>query len=46
MLNNFVSQGKRSYFQKNQIQGYHTNFQASKRGLEIVEMFKIIQMYG
>jgi len=45
MLNSFVSQGKRIYFQPKQIRSFHTNFQASKRGLEIVEMFKIIQLY-
>lgn len=45
-LSKFVSQGHRSYFQENQIRGFHTNFQASKRGLELVEMFKIIQMYA
>ena len=45
MLNNFVSQGKRVYFQPEQIKAFHTNFQASKRGLEIVEMFKITQLY-
>ena len=28
-----------------QIKAFHINFQSSKRGLEIVEMFKIIQLY-
>lgn len=46
LLNNFVSQGKRKYFQPEQIKGFHTNFQASKRGLEKVEMFKVGQLYG
>ena len=45
MLNSFVSQGKRVYFQPEQIKAFHINFQASKRGLEVVEMFKIIQLY-
>lgn len=45
MLNSFVSQGKRVYFQQEQIKAFHINFQSSKRGLEIVEMFKIIQLY-
>ena len=46
MLNSFVSQGKRVYFQQEQIKAFHINFQSSKRGLEIVEMFKIIQLYN
>lgn len=45
-LQKFVSQGGRSYFQPNQIRGFHINFQASKRGVEFVEMFNVKQMYG
>lgn len=45
-LNKFKSQLGRSYFQSEQIKGFHTNFQASKRGLELVEMFRIVQSYG
>lgn len=44
-LKNFKSQNQRSYFKPNQIRGFHTNFQASKRGLEIVEMFNLKQLY-
>ena len=45
-LNNFVSQNDKSYFTKNTLDSFHSNFQCSKRGIKIVEQFKILEMFG
>ena len=42
-LNSFTSQKDRSYFQEEQINGFHTEFQCSKKGITIVEQFNIKQ---
>lgn len=45
-LYKFKSQLKRKYFANEQIRGFHINFQASKRGLKLVEMLRVVQLYG
>ena len=42
-LKSFISQKDRSYFQEEQINGFHTEFQCSKKGITIVEQFNIKQ---
>jgi LmbE family N-acetylglucosaminyl deacetylase len=43
MLKGFTSQQHRSYFQEEQIDGFHTEFQCSKKGMTKVERFNIKQ---
>ena len=42
MLKQFSSQQKRSYFSRETLDGFHTHFQCSKKGIKYVERFKII----
>ena len=44
MLREFKSQQHRSYFSRETIDGFHTNFQCSKKGLSKIEMFNLKQM--
>lgn len=45
-LKKFESQQHKSYFKKSTLDSFHSNFQCSKKGLEIVEKFKVIEMFG
>lgn len=45
MLKHFNSQLHRSYFKEDFIKGFHTNFQCYKKGLTLVEQFKLNQVY-
>ena len=45
-LNNFKSQSDKLYFNKDTLDSFHSNFQCSKRGVKIVEQFKILEMFG
>ena len=45
MLKLFTSQQHRSYFKKNTIKGFHTNFQCSKKGQTLVEQFNLKQLF-
>ena len=42
----FKSQNNKSYFQKRTLSSFHSNFQCSKKGLKVVEQFKVIEMFG
>ena len=41
----FKSQQNRSYFQKEQIKGFHTEFQCSKKNIMLTEQFNIKQYF-
>ena len=45
MLKGFKSQQHRSYFQDSTIDGFHTNFQCSKKGINYVEQFNCQQLF-
>lgn len=45
LLKKFTSQQKRSYFSDSTINGFHTDFQCSKKGLSVVEKFRIVSAY-
>ena len=45
MLKQFKSQQHRSYFLKETINGFHTNFQCSKKGYGMVERFNLKQLF-
>ena len=45
MLKQFKSQQHRSYFEEDTIKGFHTNFQCSKKGTELVEQFNLKQLF-
>ena len=45
MLKEFTSQQHRSYFEEGTIKGFHTNFQCSKKGTELVEQFNLKQTF-
>lgn len=45
MLKEFTSQQHRPYFRENTIKGFHTNFQCSKKGIELVEQFNLKQSF-
>jgi LmbE family N-acetylglucosaminyl deacetylase len=45
-LNEFKSQINKSYFTKDTLDSFHSNFQSRKRGVKIVEQFKILEMFG
>ena len=45
MLKQFKSQQHRSYFSKETINGFHTNFQCSKKGYGMVERFNLKQLF-
>ena len=40
----FKSQSNKSYFQKPTLDSFHSNFQCSKKGIKVVEQFKIIEL--
>ena len=43
LLAEFKSQQERSYFQEEQIRGFHIDFQCSKKGLSLIEQFNLKQ---
>lgn len=45
-LSYFKSQNNKSYFQKETLDSFHSNFQCSKKGLGLVEQFKIMELFG
>jgi len=45
MLKQFTSQQHRSYFTKKTLDGFHTSFQCSKKGYNIVEKFNLKQTF-
>jgi len=45
MLKEFVSQQHRSYFKRQTLDGFHTNFQCSKKKYNIIERFNIKQLF-
>ena len=45
MLTSFKSQKDRPYFKKDTLDGFHTNFQCSKKGISKVEKFNIKQLF-
>ncbi len=45
-LNKFESQNSKSYFTKDTLDSFHSNFQCRKRGRKIVEQFKILEIFG
>ena len=45
MLKQFKSQQHRSYFSRETIDGFHTNFQCSKKGYSMVERFNLKQLF-
>ena len=45
LLTNFTSQQSKSYFQRNTLDAFHSNFQCKKRGVDIVEQFKVIELF-
>jgi LmbE family N-acetylglucosaminyl deacetylase len=45
MLKKFTSQQHRSYFERETINGFHTNFQCSKKGIKIIEQFNLKQKF-
>ena len=42
----FLSQQHKTYFQKPSLDAFHSNFQCSKKGLDKIEQFKIIELFG
>ena len=42
----FKSQSNKSYFKKPTLDSFHSNFQCSKKGIKVVEQFKIIELFG
>tara|TARA_B100000902_G_scaffold55302_2_gene61991 strand:+ start:1358 stop:2005 length:648 start_codon:yes stop_codon:yes gene_type:complete len=42
----FTSQLHKIYFQKPALEAFHSNFQCNKKGLNRVEQFKIIELFG
>ena len=45
-LEEFKSQITKSYLQRKSLNAFHSNFQCSKRGMGMVEQFKIIELLG
>jgi len=45
MLKEFESQQHRSYFSRETLDGFHTNFQCSKKGLSKIERFNLKQIF-
>ena len=41
----FKSQSNKSYFKKPTLDSFHSNFQCRKRGIYIIEQFKLIEYY-
>ena len=44
-LQNFKSQINKSYFSKITLDAFHSNFQCRKRGIHIIEQFKLVEYY-
>ena len=42
----FTSHSHKIYFQKPSLEAFHSNFQCIKKGLEKIEQFKIIELFG
>jgi LmbE family N-acetylglucosaminyl deacetylase len=45
-LQYFESQISKSYFKKNTLDAFHSNFQCRKRGIQIIEQFKLIELFN
>lgn len=45
LLQNFESQIDKSYFQRNTLDSFHSNYQCRKRGIKIIEQFKLIELF-
>ena len=45
-LNKFESQINKSYFTDETLKSFHSNFQCSKRGLKLIEQFKVLELFG
>ena len=45
-LEQFKSQSHKSYFKKRSLDAFHSNFQCNKKGIGMVEQFKIIELFG
>ena len=45
-LSEFISQIDKSYFTKDTLDSFHSNFQCRKRGIKTIEQFKILEMFG
>lgn len=45
-LKGFKSQINKSYFQKDTLEAFHSNFQCRKRGIKIIEQFKLIELFN
>ena len=45
LLTNFTSQQSKSYFQRKTIDAFHSNFQCKKRGIDVVEQFRVIELF-
>ena len=46
LLSCFTSQLSKLYFKKNTLDSFHSNFQCRKRGMDVVEQFKVIELFG
>ena len=45
-LQAFKSQSHKSYFKRESLDAFHSNFQCNKKGKGMVEQFKIIELFG
>jgi N-acetylglucosamine malate deacetylase 1 len=45
-LEEFKSQSHKSYFKKKSLDAFHNNFQCNKKGRDVVEQFKVIELFG
>ena len=45
-LRNFTSQTDRYYFRNNVLMAFHTDFQCAKKGIPMVEQFKVVDLYA
>ena len=45
LLSNFKSQIDKSYFQKNTLDAFHSNYQCRKRGIKVIEQFKLTELF-
>ena len=43
-LKKFTSQQQKSYFRGDVLKNFHLNFQYSKKGIELLESFKILEL--
>lgn len=44
-LQKFASQLNKSYFSKDSVRAFHTNFQCTKKGISFTEQFKLLQLF-